>query len=81
MTHYNLVHTFVRLPQAMKFLTAVDEECEKLETIPHESQEYEGGYSGSTQRQKKRSMDTCHLKNADLEPILQKIQRKSRAPW
>ena len=37
MTHYTLVHKFVPLPQAMKFLDAkatVDKDWEKLETIP-----------------------------------------------
>ena len=37
MTHYNLVHKFIPMPQAMKIpdaKTAVDKECKKLETIP-----------------------------------------------
>ena len=43
-----------------------------------ESQEQEGGHSGSTKRQKKvhfaTLMDPCHLKNAELEPKLQKYK-------
>ena len=37
MTHYNLVHKFIPMPQAMKIphaKAAVDKEWEKLETIP-----------------------------------------------
>ena len=37
MSHYNLVHKFIPMPQAMKILdakTAVDKEWKKLETIP-----------------------------------------------
>ena len=37
MTHYNLVHKFSPMPQAMKILdaeAAVDKEWKKLETIP-----------------------------------------------
>ena len=42
-------------------------------------------YSGSTKREKMKVhfatlMDTCHLKNAELELKHQKIQRTSRAP-
>ena len=35
--HYNLVHKFIPMPQAMKILSAkaaVHKECEKLEKIP-----------------------------------------------
>ena len=44
-----------------------------------ESQEQEGGYSGSSKRQKKKVhfatlRDMCHLKNAELEPRLQKYK-------
>ena len=44
-----------------------------------ESQEQEGGHPGSTKRQNKKVhfatlMDTCHLKNAELEPKLQKYK-------
>ena len=37
MTHYNLVHKFIPMPQAMKIpdaKAAVDKEWKKLETIP-----------------------------------------------
>ena len=37
MTHYNLVHKFIPMPQAMKIQdakAAVDKECKKPETAP-----------------------------------------------
>ena len=85
MPHYNVVHKFIPMPQAMKIpdaRAAVDKEWKKVETIPawdvEESQEQEGGYSGSTKRQKRAHfaslMDICHLKNAELEPKLQKYK-------
>ena len=59
MTHYNLGHKFVPLPQAMQTPdaeAAVDKAWKKLETIPSmatgESQEHEEGYSRSTERKK-----------------------------
>ena len=58
MTHCNLVHKFIPVPQAMKIpdaKAAVDKGWKKLETIPMatgESQEQEGGHSRSTKRQK-----------------------------
>ena len=55
MSHYNLVHKFIPMPQAMKIPTAqaaVDKEWKKLETIPawqlEKSKKPKGGYSGST---------------------------------
>ena len=59
MTHYNLVHMFIPMPQAMKIFG-----CQKLPWTRNgrtrdnsgmgigKSQEQEGGYSGSTKRQK-----------------------------
>ena len=61
MPHINVVHKFIPMPQAMKITdakAAVGKERVKLETIPaldlEESQEQEGGHSGSTKRQKKK---------------------------
>ena len=85
MTHYNLVHKFLPVPLAMRIRdakAAVDKEWKKLETIPAWQLEKEGGYS-RTKRDKKKVhiatlMDTCHLKNAELEPKLQK-KKKTKA--
>ena len=59
MSHYNLEHKFIPMPQAMTIpdaKAAVDKEWKKLETIPawnlKKCQEQKGGYSGSTKRQK-----------------------------
>ena len=79
MTHYNLVHKFIPMPQAMNIpdaKAAVDKEWKQLETIPA----WELGKVKTkkevileAQRHKNRVhfaslMDTCHLKNAELEP-------------
>ena len=71
-THYNLVHKFIPMPQAMKIpdaIAAVDKEWKKLETTP----------AWEAQRDKKKVhfatlMDICHIKNAELEPKLQKYK-------
>ena len=77
--HYNLVHKFIPMPQAMKIpaaKAAVDKEWEKLDKIP--------AWQMTKVRNKKRGdrwsndegrkkvhfaslMDICHLKNAELE--------------
>ena len=53
MTHYNLVHKFVPMPQAMKILAAKAAGMEKARDDPSvelgKSQEPNGVYSGSTQ--------------------------------
>ena len=66
MRHYNLVHKFVPMPQAMKIpdaKAAVDKEWKKLETIPawnlEQCQEQKGGYPRSTKRQKESPL--CHI--------------------
>ena len=91
MTHHNLVHKFIPMPQVMKIpdaKAAVDEEWKKLETIqawqPEKSKSKKEVIL-EAQRDKKTVhfatlMDTCHLKSAELEPKLQK-KRQSRAPW
>ena len=89
--HYNLVHIFIPMPQAMKIpaaKAAVDTEWEKLEKI--------SAWNLTKVRSKKEVidearnegrkvhfaplMDQCHLKNSELEPTFQKIQRSSRTP-
>ena len=83
--HYNLVHKFIPMPQAMKFpaaKAAVDKEWQKFEKIP--------AWNLSKVRSKKEVideartkdgkvhvaslMDICHLKNAELETKHQKYK-------
>ena len=83
--HYNLVHKFIPMPQAMKILAAkaaVDKECEELEKIlawnltKVKSQKQvidEARMSGATVHFASL-MDICHLKNAELEAKPQKYQ-------
>ena len=90
--HYNLVHTFIPMLQAMKIpaaKAAADKEWEKLEKI--------SAWNLTKVRSKKEVideartkgatvhfaslMDICHLKNAELEAKHQKIQRSSCTPW
>ena len=65
MTHYNLVHKFIQMPQSIKIpdaKAAVEKEWKKLETTPAWNLERvkskKGGYSGSTKRQKESQL--CH---------------------
>ena len=86
MTHYNLVHKFIPEPQAMKILdakAALDKEWKKLETIPAwqlEKVKSKKEVILEAQRDKKKKVhfatlrDMCHLKNAELEPRLQKYK-------
>ena len=73
MTHYNLVHKFIPMPQAMKIpdaKAAVDKEWEKLETIPAwnlRKVKSKKEVILEAQRDKMRVhfaslMDLCHLK-------------------
>ena len=82
MSHYNLV-PFFPMPQVMKIpdaKAAVDKDWKNTRDDPSvefgKSQEQKGGSSGATKRQKESPfctlMDICHLKNAELEPKLQK---------
>ena len=82
--HYNLVHKFIPMPQAMKILPAkaVDKEWENLEKIP--------AWNLTKVRSKKEVideartkgvkvhfaslMDVCHLKNVELETKHQKYK-------
>ena len=83
--HYNLVHKFIPMPQAMKIpaaKAAVDKECEKLEKISawnltkvRSKKEVidEARTSGATVHFASL-MDICHLKNAELEAKHQKYK-------
>ena len=80
MTHYNLVHNFIPLPQTMKIpdakAAAVDQEWKKLETIPAwklEQVKSKKEVILEAQRDRKKVhlatlLDICHHKNAELEP-------------
>ena len=60
MSHYNLVHKFIPMAQAMKIpdaKAAVDKEWNKLEKVHFAT-----------------LMNICHLQNAELEPKLQKYK-------
>ena len=89
--HYNFVHKFILMPQAMKIpaaKAAVDQEWEKLEKL--------SAWNLTKVRSKKEVIDEartkgarvhfaslmyiCHLKNAELEAKHQKIQRSSCTP-
>ena len=82
MTHYNLVHKFIPVPQAVIIpdaKAAVDKECEKLEKnsmAADESQEQKKRVIAEARREGKTVhvaslMDICHLKNSDPEPKFQ----------
>ena len=86
MTHYNLVHKFILMPQTKRIRdakAAVDKEWKKLETIPArqlEKVKSEKEVILEAKRDKKQVhmatlMDICHLENAELEPKLQKLTK------
>ena len=89
--HYNLVHKFIPMPQAMKIpaaKAAVDKEWEKLEKISawnltkvrsEKDVIDEARTSGATVHFASL-MDICHLENAELEAKTPKIQRSSCTP-
>ena len=83
MTHYNLVHKFIPMPQAMRLpdaKAAVDKEWKKLEPIPAwklRKVKSKKEVILEARRDKRESPfvtlnDMCRLKNAALEPTLQK---------
>ena len=88
--HYNLVHKFIPMPQAVKIpdaKAAVDKEWKKLETIPAwnlESQEQKGENSGSTKRQEESPL--CFIdghvspQQCGVRTKITVVQRQSRAP-
>ena len=85
MSHYNLVQKFIPMPHAMttpEAKAAVDQEWKKLETSPASDLgkvKIKREVTLEAQRDKKKVhfatlMDICHLKNAELEPKLQKYK-------
>ena len=81
MTHYNLVHRFISMPQAMKIpdaKAAVDKEWKKVETILAwrlgKVKSKKDDILEAQRDELATLMDICHLKNAALEPQFQKCQ-------
>ena len=83
--HYNLVHTFIPMPQAMKIpaaKAAVDKEREKLENIStsnltkvrNKSEVIDEARTSGAKVHFASLMDVCHLKNAELEAKHQKYK-------
>ena len=81
--HYNLVHKFIRMPQAMKIIAAkaaVDKEWEKLEKIPawqltkvrNKKEVTDEARNEGRKVHFASLMDLCHLKKSELEPKFQK---------
>ena len=75
--HYNLVHKFIPMPQAMKFPTAkaaVGKEWEKLKKIPawdltkvrSKKEVIDEAWTKGAKVHFASLMDICHLKNAEL---------------
>ena len=91
--HYNLVHKFIPVPQAMKMpaaKAAVDKEWEKLEKIPawnltkvrSKSEVTDGARTKGAKVHFASLMDKCHLKNAEVEaktPKITKVELYSEA--
>ena len=82
--HYNLVHKFIPIPQAMKFpaaKAAVDKEWEKLEKmsawnltkVRSKEEVIDEARTKGVKIHFASLMDICHLKNAELEAKHQKI--------
>ena len=83
--HYNLVHKFIPMPQAMKIpaaKAAVDKEWEKFEKIPawdltkvrSTSEVIDEARTKGTKVHFASLMDICPLKNAELEAKHQKYK-------
>ena len=84
LSHYNLVHKFILLPQAMKILDAkaAVKKCEKLEQIPawnstkvkHKNEVIAEARNEGRKVHFASLVDLCHLKNSELEPQYQKYK-------
>ena len=85
--HYNLVHKFIPMPQAMKIpaaKAAVDKEWEKLEKISawnltkvkSKKQVIDEARTSGAAVHFASLMDICHLKNAESEAKHQKYKRR-----
>ena len=83
--HYNLVHTLIPMPQAMKIpdaKAAVDKEWKRLETIPAwqldkvicKKEVIKEAQKNNNKVHLASLIDLCHLKNAELEPQFEKYK-------
>ena len=89
--HYNLVHKFTPMLEAMKILAAkaaVDKEWENGENfgvepdkVRHKSEVIDEGRTSGATVHLASLMDICHLKNADLEAKYQHFLRSGFTPW
>ena len=90
-SHYNLVHKFVPMPQAMKnpdAKAAMDKEWKKLKTLPawqlDKVKSKKRGHSGSTRREKESPF--CYIdgllspQGHGIRTTVSKTQRTRRAP-
>ena len=87
MTHYNMVHKFIPVPQAMKIPDAkggMEEARDNPSVANGECQEQKGGYSRSTKRQKESPLcyTDGHVSSQEcgVGTEITNIQRQSRAP-
>ena len=89
--HYNLVHKFIPMPQAMKIpaaKAAVDKEWEKLEKMPawnltkvrSKSEVIDEARTKGAKVHFASQVDIRHLKNAELETKAPQIQRSNCTP-
>ena len=89
--HYNLVHKFIPMPQAMKIpaaKAAVDKECEKLEKISawnltkvrSKSEVIDEARTTGTTVHFASLMDICYLRECRIGGKAPKIQRSSCTP-
>ena len=85
MTHYNLVHKFIPMPQAMKIpeaKAAMDKEWEKPEKIPawqlakvrNKKEVIDESRNKGRKVHFASLIDLCHLENSELEPQHQKYE-------
>ena len=75
--HYNLVHKFIPMPQAMKVpaaKAAVDKEWEKLEKVRSKEEVIDEARTSGATVHFASLMDICHLKKAELEAKHQKYK-------
>ena len=90
LSHYNLVHKFVPMPQAMKVpdaKAAVENYWGKMEKIPawqltkvrNKKEVIEEARNKGRKVQFASLTDLCHLKKSELEPTFQKYKRQSCA--
>ena len=82
LSHYNLVHKFIPMPQALKIpeaKAAVDKEWEKMPAWQLTKVRSKTEVIQKAQRERRTVhfatlMDICHLENSELEPQFQKYK-------